>query len=562
MSSPEQLTINALSKNSIFRLLYQLMSTVSSDVIVIPDTYPIQVEETKALLENDRSGIVNTMLDFAIDASLVNYTIETGNATLNKILNNWLQSINSSLRGKIPVGIRALAKQYGRERWKGSSLCLLRSLWTEETIGKEKYFLPTKLWYPDGEFIIVEEMDAEKVIIGNQQYYLQTGKDRDNDEDRIELPSYISKSVTEEIFVSKPFSSWSTLYPVPYLIQKGLFQNLKMLELIENKSEKMVSKALEYLAMIKKGTERLFIEKNISYNSTQLTDIKNKFQEMVNDNTASTGSPLAASQFDTEFDHIIPEYSKILKHELRVTYERNILAGLGLVEVIEGAGVNRKESILSPRPFIAEVENGISDFKMLIRDLVETIKEKNKDKHKKFMNINIEIYSSPVKQFLTKDIRDHIRSAYDRGNLSKETYTELSTSAEYPIEVRRRKREAIDGEDIIMYPHITQNVEKDTNDYTENIPDDKKNIEKKNYQSTLKILGIYEEDLEKSPWDKNKDLPKSLRDKLPSGAQTIFRLAFNSAIEEYNNEQTSFKVAWTAVKRKYKRNSEGQWVKK
>jgi cation transport regulator len=64
------------------------------------------------------------------------------------------------------------------------------------------------------------------------------------------------------------------------------------------------------------------------------------------------------------------------------------------------------------------------------------------------------------------------------------------------------------------------------------------------------------------PYDKNDDLPQSIRDNLPEHAQTIFRKAFNSALKQYGEEERAFKIAWAAVKREYEKNSKGKWVKR
>ncbi|WP_455662622.1 ChaB family protein [Pradoshia sp.] len=64
------------------------------------------------------------------------------------------------------------------------------------------------------------------------------------------------------------------------------------------------------------------------------------------------------------------------------------------------------------------------------------------------------------------------------------------------------------------------------------------------------------------PYQTKQDLPESVRDSLPSHAQEIFKEAFNSASKEYNEEETAFKVAWSAVKKKYEKNDTGEWVEK
>ena len=64
------------------------------------------------------------------------------------------------------------------------------------------------------------------------------------------------------------------------------------------------------------------------------------------------------------------------------------------------------------------------------------------------------------------------------------------------------------------------------------------------------------------PYDSKKDLPEAVKDSLPSHAQEIFKEAFNSASKEYDEEETAFKVAWSAVKKKYEKNDDGDWVEK
>lgn len=64
------------------------------------------------------------------------------------------------------------------------------------------------------------------------------------------------------------------------------------------------------------------------------------------------------------------------------------------------------------------------------------------------------------------------------------------------------------------------------------------------------------------PYINNQDLPESISAHLPEHALSIFRKSFNSAIQEYNNEITAFKVAWAAVKEKYEKNENGVWVEK
>jgi cation transport regulator len=65
------------------------------------------------------------------------------------------------------------------------------------------------------------------------------------------------------------------------------------------------------------------------------------------------------------------------------------------------------------------------------------------------------------------------------------------------------------------------------------------------------------------PYTSNDDLPSSVRDHLPPHAQDIFRVAFNSAYNEYRGdprqEEIAFRIAWAAVKRSYHKVGE-RWL--
>ena len=65
------------------------------------------------------------------------------------------------------------------------------------------------------------------------------------------------------------------------------------------------------------------------------------------------------------------------------------------------------------------------------------------------------------------------------------------------------------------------------------------------------------------PYVINADLSHKISQNMPEHAQTIFRKAFNNALEEYGgDEQIAFRVAWSAVKKKYEKNEKGLWVLK
>lgn len=57
------------------------------------------------------------------------------------------------------------------------------------------------------------------------------------------------------------------------------------------------------------------------------------------------------------------------------------------------------------------------------------------------------------------------------------------------------------------------------------------------------------------------DLPDGVQSHLPKHAQEIYRASFNSALDEYDNAETSHKVAWSAVKKAGYSKQGDRWVK-
>jgi cation transport regulator len=64
------------------------------------------------------------------------------------------------------------------------------------------------------------------------------------------------------------------------------------------------------------------------------------------------------------------------------------------------------------------------------------------------------------------------------------------------------------------------------------------------------------------PYQDIKDLPDAVKNHLPKHAAEIFLATVNNALNEYDKEETAFKVAWAAVKRDYEKGEDGNWHKK
>ncbi len=74
------------------------------------------------------------------------------------------------------------------------------------------------------------------------------------------------------------------------------------------------------------------------------------------------------------------------------------------------------------------------------------------------------------------------------------------------------------------------------------------------------------------PYKRLTDLPENVRSVLPKHAQEIYQAAYNKAWDEYkkaedrkydnSREEAAHSVAWSAVKQKYKKGKDDNWVKK
>jgi len=495
-------------KTQSLQWLSDMLSFFQMETIKTPVSYRERVLVVKKQLNDDPSGLTNSMMDFAINSALVDYRVESDNDNLAKELNTWLSNCNLEVLGKIPTGLEALAKEYFRERWKGSSNLLLRTFWAKQNDLR----VPTTMFFLDGEDIRVNKPKNGVIKLGEEKYGIRVSGNSDHD---IKLPT----SKDEMIFVQRPYESWGTLESVPFLIKRGVWRNSSFLKLITSKGEFVVGKALEYLMIMKKGTERMFLEGNVSYSEEDLKVISDDMRKLIAKKKNEGGTPTYTTNFDTEITEYIPEYSRVISDSLYRPIEKRILAGLGLVDIVEGVGSTRREAILNPKPFMTEVTQGIKDFSTLLTDIVKAIVIVNSEKHPKWMNAKIEIKTSPVKGFMDDKFREKLRSMYDRGVLSKQTFTEVVGDLDYTLEVKRRKAEKKAGHEESMYPPVVQNMEQEEADAKEDIKKEetknpsKTGPEKKNFKSASKIIGEPKDPRRNAdkvtPKKSKKDLPKT-----------------------------------------------------
>jgi len=506
--------------------------------ISIPSDFHGQVSAVNIMLGNDITGVISTITDYAINsASEAQFKIESSDQTLEDLLSLWLENINVNIDG-VPTGIKELALEYYKERWAGSSLCLMRlSQWKKISIGNNSITVPTVLWFVNGGSVFIKRTNEKNFKLGSDAYYLDEAM-------KISVPA----KKEEKIIIQKPYSRWYTKYPTSYLIKKGVYKNFRGLEVLSEKSDEVISKVLPYLFMIEKGDKDVFLQKDVDYTNDELKTLVDSFKTALEKYKGYKGDiPVNAVPFDQKYSHLIPDLKGMLSEELYRQGYRAILAGLGFVGVMQGVGNTREQEVINPKPFVAEVNAGVDGFKSMLMDVIRLIIVENKYDHKKlFSDKNyLKVVNTPL-NINTSLILDDIRSAYIYGTISVQTYQEV-LGIDPDQELERMKKEWSDGLREIYYPHLIQNSEDKGVDAV--IPTTKKQIEK-NTEKEKKptTMNKAEKVLEEAPYKNLDELPEYIK-KMTVKCQETFMATFNSVYEETGNEAKSLSIANSAAQR-------------
>jgi cation transport regulator ChaB/predicted SprT family Zn-dependent metalloprotease len=264
---------------------------------------------------------------------------------------------------------------------------------------------------------------------------------------------------------------------------------------------------------------------------------------------------------------------------------------MGFIRVADPLSSLRKETVLNPKVFIQEIQTGIEDFKAILRELVIKIQQVN-DKRIKYMGADFRIMSSPIKGFMTDEFKQTMRSAYDRGCVSKKLFTEIVCEASYEHELEERKIESTRGDDYFMYPPVIANVEQLGLEYPGNPPavpnggkapvapkdgvgiqsqppnssptgkvgktQDKVGPEAKNFnKASLVKSSIFSASAADSPYSTIADMPDNIKDALKTPKkQKMWLKAFNNSYHFYKGKfddhdkalKLAAKMAWATAK--------------
>jgi hypothetical protein len=454
--------------------IFNFFATAMSARISVPTDFHGQVSAIKTLMNDDVSGLVDSLGDFAIESASVRYGIETESSSYTELLNNWLAKINSKIIG-VPCGVNKLAEQYYRERWKLSSFPVLKMTnWQDFGQG---IILPEKMFFVDGGSIYAKDKNSSDVNISlsNYDYY---------------LGSEYKSALNKDIILTKPFASWYDKYPVPFLVKRGILHNWLVIKSLKNKQDEILEKVIPYLLYIQKGSEALELN-NQTYDAPQLQEIVDQFDEILNEYKRRDGnvkSTTRAVNYDETLEQKLPDLKTMFNIDIFASSERSILSGWGMIDIIDSVSSSRKESVLNPKGYMEEVKKGVADFKQILLEAMYIIEEKNKVAHPKFISNKINITSSPITSFMTDKFKDNIRQCWERGAASYQTYVELGPELDFETEVRRIKKETTDGIKQTCYPNMTMNQEDKGTDVPgkpkEGIPESKTNpLEKQNFKS-------------------------------------------------------------------------------
>ncbi len=531
-------------------VLVDVLFDVLAKKINIPTEFHSQASAIQMMLEDDCTGLIDSLTDFMVESAEVKYEIVTDNETYNEILKKWLkETINSDYKGTVPRGITSLAEEYFKERWKGSSFPVLKIANWKRVKG---IYLPSKMFFVDGGSIYAKAKNTKKqVTIGNCDYYL--GMDMDDKLDK-------------GVIITKPYGRWFDIYPKPFLIKRGIYHNYNIIKALKGKQEEVLNQIIPYILMLKRGTEALTQaalkgEGGRIWKDKEMKEIADALKEEVENyfNTLKSKAFTRATQYDEEITHLIPNLEPMFKASYQTNAEKGILGGFGFLDIAEAVSSNRKESVLNPTAFIAEIKKGVKDFReRIVVELVYKIKEENVGKHKKYGNLDFIVTSSPIKGFMTDKFKTLIRSFYDRGLLSRDTATDIGVDVPFESELKKIERETKEKVPEKTFPPVTQNVEKDieptkTKKNDNEIPDDKTNpAEKKNFKQAVLEFAK----LEGSPYQTIKSLPDSVK-KLTITKQRKWMSTFNSAYHFYlakfkdkkKAEELAFKTAWSKIKK-------------
>lgn len=542
-----------------------LLSQLSLEALTPPTTFSEQVKASRDLLKNDTSGFVKPLVDFAVTAATrVNFSISTENDVLDNLFDKILKELNSDFVGKVNLGLNPIKKDFFRSYW-DSGLCVIKTVWNEV----DGLIVPKTAFLVDSKSVKVEGDDNK---FASYKYYLDDKELRNTD--------------YTHIFVYKNCSMYEK-YPTPPLISKGVYINVQIKKVIKALQRSYLDQIIPFLWIILKGEKS---RPDLKYNKEDLQDIKTALEKAIKEfkeDKLNKKIPLAVSRFDTKHEFLTPDLEKMLDDAITSSINKDILAGMGFISVLEGLST-RRDIVLNPRPFINNVVDSVLLFKNFINDLAYVTAKKNIEHKKYFTNFSYSVNTTPLTSFWNDNDKSIMRILSDRGLLSIKTSLE-NFDIDFNTELKRRSKEAENGSEVIFFPRVLMNQEaqesllemqhydletepetttKNTKSILKDTTPDKQGVDRFDYKFSEKVLELTQH---LAPYKNWKSIPLKLRKTLRTiksrKLREVWLTTFNNSWVYYKEthpeeaDSLAAKTAWNMVKKMGKK-VKGGWVLK
>ena len=433
----EVINAGALSAELSWNTIVNRMKS-SSDKLAVKGDFHGQVEQIDNLLENDKTGIVNTILEFMVASATVPFRFVTSTKKTTQVLNNWAKNdLNKNVAIDIPVGLLELSGQYYRERLR-SSFLILNIIWDEI----DGYILPSRMFFSNGGACTIEKTGTK---LNKRVYKINTKKLKDSE--------------TKNVIIRKPYNLWHNDYPTPYLVKKGVLYNSLLKNALVTKQGQILEEIIPYLLLLKAGDKDLMNKKMLGDLDKQLSLLKDSLKQAKQNqkSRAGSGDSILKGRYDVDVEHLIPELTKIFDANVVKPINNDILFGLGLVE-LQGFSSTRTEAILNPKVLIEEIIDCVKDLTFLWEDVVRLIVEKNKRRNSDLSKKAIRVIPGVIKPILTDGMKKLIKDFSNTGQLSiEDSFEALPLGFDFDISKTRRKQENKEGTEEIFFPRVILN---------------------------------------------------------------------------------------------------------
>ena len=445
--------------------------------VQVPENFFSQIDLVDKILKNDKSALIRTLYNFMVNAATVNYEFETGNKNLDERLNIWKENLNSEVAEDIPSGLRALSKQYFRERWRSSFLIL--NIQFEKV---DEWWIPTKMWFIDGGRVRVL---GDTTKLGGYNYHIGRSTGRK-----------LASIKTRKIIIRKPYNMWHDRWPSPYLVSNGALYHALNKMLVLDKQSDLMAEVIPLMFLSKLGNDITAKHGNLP-TEPELKEHEKKIKDMQEAYKAgSTGFNAGTFPYDVDFEQKVPEIENFMDEKILKPSDKNILSAMGMIEM-EGFSKSRQETVLNPKVMVEEVIDAVLDWRDMLQKVIKMTWKMNENKHPKDTNRKIRVVPGLIRAFLTNDDKVLIRSAFDRGSIGHQDFISIMPF-DWKTTMERRIAERDGGLDDKLYPHIIMNQEQHPDDPGDNPESTKENApEKKKSEQDLETSEI--EDITKLP---------------------------------------------------------------